>query len=77
MARLYVSKLKSEVKSLHGHNQTLEAGMSENTSQLESLREQISKVRGVFLTTRLSKIWSIMSQWSPHVHARNKRRQLS
>ena len=77
MARLYVSKLKSEVKSLHGHNQTLEAGMSENTSQLESLREQISKVRGVFLTTRLSKIWSIVSQWSPHFHARNKKRQLS
>ena len=61
VARLYVSKLKSEVKSLHGHNQTLEAGMSENTSQLESLREQISKVRGVILMTRLSKIWSIMS----------------
>jgi len=43
VARLYVSKLKSEVKSLHTHNQILESSLTENSIQLDLMREQFSK----------------------------------
>ena len=42
VARLYISKLKSEVKSLHTHNQTLEAALADNSSQLDAMKEQFS-----------------------------------
>lgn len=43
VARLYVSKLKSEVKSIHSHNLTLESTLAENSTQLDGLREQLSQ----------------------------------
>ena len=38
-----VSELKSGVKSLHTHNQTLESSLTDNSTQLDQMREQFSK----------------------------------
>lgn len=43
VARLYVSKLKSEVKSIHTHNVTLESTLAEHSAQLDALKEQLSQ----------------------------------
>ncbi|KAF6032273.1 hypothetical protein EB796_009416 [Bugula neritina] len=38
-----VSELKSGVKNLHTHNQTLESSLTDNSTQLDEMREQFSK----------------------------------
>ena len=42
MARLYISKMKSEAKSLMSHCTSLETQQSENQKKLEAAEEQLS-----------------------------------
>ncbi|XP_067931316.1 kinesin heavy chain-like [Watersipora subatra] len=72
VARLYISKLKSEVKSLFTHNQTLENTLSDNSSQLDEMRQQFSSAE-LAKQQHEAKIQSLGGSMKEN---ENKRRQL-
>lgn len=72
MARLYISKMKSEAKTLIQHCAQLESSQAENNKKLDEAENQLSACKlliqqvHLFMTTQCHLCWNLYSSCMEH-----------